>query len=284
MRRRMDHCLLAFGLLVQLAGCAHAPVAAATRSARDNEDALAADLANHCRQHRLGDALVILTMSLDALPLASAKQAQVARLEVDLLEKMRPARQARHQLLRALADGLAAPTMDRAKVDAAMAHLVAASAALRDVALDALNQLHHLLAPAEREALAQELIAHEAPWPGCNVSEHGQLLRITAQLALTPRQRDQLKQGARPRGASASAPTLAEATPARQFEAAFRSEDFEAKSPLLSAEANLDIQAWETFVWFCEHADPMLSDQQRCQLGRLIRRLEQIYDTGELRE
>jgi hypothetical protein len=273
----MEHCLVAFGLLLQLAGCAHAPLAAATRSARDNEDALATDLANHCRQHRHGDALVLLTISLDALPLASAKQTQVARLEIDLLEKMRPARQAKHELLRILADGLMSPGIDRAKVGPALAGLAAATLALRDSALDDLNQLHALLSPSERAALSDALVAHEACWHDCGISERVEVSSLVAQLGLTPRQRELLDHDTTLL-ASTSAPPRG-APSAQRLEAAFRSDSFDARA-LLVAGANLDIEAWQGLVRFCEQADRLLADQQRRQLRHLIGRLESIYDEG----
>ncbi len=77
---------------------------------------------------------------------------------------MAPAREAEKSLLLTLADGIAAGTMDKVKVDAAIATLTTAADAAHEASVDTLNQLHAILSPAERAALVDKVQAHWEVW------------------------------------------------------------------------------------------------------------------------
>ena len=86
---------------------------------------------------------------------------------------MEPARAAEQSLLATLADGLAGANLDAARVDAAVAQVSAAAAAVHDASADALNELHAVLTPPERGALVDKVEAHWAVWQKANAEDVG---------------------------------------------------------------------------------------------------------------
>ena len=92
-----------------------------------------------------------------------------------------------------LADGLSNSSLDPVKVDAAVAQVARASAAVRAATADALNQLHATLTPAQRAALVDKLESHWEVWQRSNAEEQkevtadeGHLAVLTVDLKLTP--------------------------------------------------------------------------------------------------
>ncbi len=135
------------------------PIAASSASAADvnsKGDPLAtAELQEHHQHHHLGGVTQFIAMSLDTLGVDDAKRAQVEKIQSSLYACMAPAGEVQNKVLLTLADGVAAGAVDTAKVDATIAQLKSSSN-VHECSIDALNQLHALLSPAERTALVEQ--------------------------------------------------------------------------------------------------------------------------------
>ena len=92
-------------------------------------------------------------LALDGIELSAPQKDRVARIRADLAAKAAPMRTAREQYTAALAAAVEAGTIDRAKLDAARAALVAAAS--EAPMQDALRELHATLDPAQRKALVE---------------------------------------------------------------------------------------------------------------------------------
>jgi hypothetical protein len=245
--------------------------AAGTGAAIDG--ALIADLLRHHRHHHYGGVLMLLTMSLDSLGLPDDRQIPVERLQQDLLDKMRPAGRAERDLMGLLADGIAAARIDTGEVDTAIGRVTAASAAVHDVGIDDLNQLHAILTAPERAALLEKLDAHWTLWKQANAGAQGHLSVLGDEIGLTPEQLEKV------RAALPSAPSLPEAEVAaylRDFEVAFRADAFDARALAKANPANRDLATWaaQWLAHFCEAVNPVLTEAQRTYLVALLREHE----------
>ena len=178
-----------------------APAAPAAASSADvaADEAINEDLRDYHRHHHHGGVTMFISMAIDTLGLDAAKKAQVEKIQTDLHAKMAPARDAEHDLLSTIADGVGAGKIDNAKVDAAIAKVATASATIHTATADALTQLHDALSPAERAALVDKVKAHWDVWHKVNVDEKASahdkgthLAKLTELLALTPDQVDKI--------------------------------------------------------------------------------------------
>src|ERR1019366_1403035 len=154
-------------------------------------DDAAAGLMEHHRQHHHGGVTLFIAMSLDTLGVSPEQHAAVEKIRTDLHARMEPAHTAEQNLAATLADGLAAGSIDAAKVDAAVAQVTAAAAAVHDASADALNELHTVLTPPQRAALVDKVEAHWAIWQKANAeetdpakSEGGHLATLATELGL----------------------------------------------------------------------------------------------------
>lgn len=150
------------------AGAASGPVPATAASGLTVDDELIDDLNEHHRHHHQGGVTMFIALSLDTLGLPADKQAVVTKIEADSFARMEPARVAEQSVLTALADGIAAGAIDKARVDAAVAQLESASGQVHEATVDALNQLHAALTPPERSALVDKIWAHWAVFRQAN--------------------------------------------------------------------------------------------------------------------
>ncbi len=164
------------------------------------DDDVAEGLMEHHRNHHHGGVTLFIAMSLDTLGVSPEQEAAVERIRKDLHAKMEPARAAEQSVMATLADGLAAGTIDTAKVDAAVGQTTAAAAASHDASADALNELHSVLTSAQRGALVDKVEAHWAVWQKANAEETatarpegGHLATLAADLALTEDQVDKIR-------------------------------------------------------------------------------------------
>lgn len=194
---------------------------------------------------------------------------------------MAPARDAEHDLMSTLADGIAAGTIDTAKVDAALAKVATASAGVHAASLDALTQLHDALSPVERAALVDKVKAHWEVWQKVN-SEHPashekgtRLARLTKKLDLTPDQLDKITQAL-----SADTPTTPQNDPKpvdahiQAFATAFVADKFDPKSLATTANASAGHAArfgGARMAHFYEVVTPVLTPDQRTKLAAHLR-------------
>lgn len=248
---------------------ANAPSAAAG----DDDDDATVGLIEHHRYHHHGGVSLFIAMSLDTLAISPDQRGAVEKIRADLHARMEPAHVAEQNLQVVLADGVAAGSFDAPKVEAAVAQLTAAGATVHDASADALNQLHEILTPAQRAALVDKVSAHWAVWQNANAEEH-HLALLMADLELTPDQVQKIRAGlgdgmkAVPKLDSQEITTHLHA-----FDAAFRSEKFDAKALTTGGAASAHMIGWSasTMAHFVETVSPVLGPEQRAKLASHLR-------------
>jgi Spy/CpxP family protein refolding chaperone len=245
------------------------------------DDDVAEGLLEHHRNHHQGGVTLFIAMSLDTLGVSPEQQAAVERIRKDLHAKMDPARAAEQSVVATLADGLAAGTIDTAKVDAAVGLATEAAAASHDASAAALNELHSVLTSSQRGALVDKVEAHWAVWQKANAEETatarpegGHLATLAADLALTEEQvnkiRANLAEGMK------AVPRLDPqeiATHLRAFGDAFRGETFDAKTLTTAGSADAHMVGWGTaqMAHFVETVSPVLTPEQRATFAERLR-------------
>lgn len=148
------------------------PAAAPTSAGIENDDAVAG-LMEHHRYHHHGGLTLFIAMSLDTLGISPEQRTAVEKIRTELHARMEAADAAERNLEATLADGVAAASIDTAKVDADVAQLTAAAAGVHDASCDALNKLHDELTPPQRAALVDKVESHWAVWKKTNAEESG---------------------------------------------------------------------------------------------------------------
>jgi Spy/CpxP family protein refolding chaperone len=276
---------LAAGFALSAAGihAAQAPPpagGASTSSATPAEDQAASELKEHHRHHHHGGVTQFIAMSLDTLGTDDAKRPQVEKLQSDLRAQMAPAREAEQSLQLALADGIAAGTVDTVKVDAAIATLTKAADAAQAAGLDTLNKLHAILSPPERAALVDKVQAHWEVWRQVNHEEKpggrepgGRLAELTEEVSLTPDQVTKISAALQTALAGLSGkfdPTKGEAH-VQAFSNAFAGDSFDAKSVTSNANAHLASRGATRMALFYETVTPLLTPAQRTKLAAELR-------------
>jgi Spy/CpxP family protein refolding chaperone len=270
---------------VTMGGCggssanAPPPAAASAASASDAEDATA-DLMEHHRYHHHGGVTLLIAMSLDSLGVSPEQRAAVERIRVDLHARMDPARAAEQALVAMLAEGVTAARFDTAKVDGAVGQVTIAAAAVPEASADALNELHAVLTPPERAALADKVESHWAVWQKANADETGStnadgghLASLAADLDLTPDQVDRIRAGLGE--GLKTVPRLDPqeiATELRAFGDGFRSEKFDARAVTTASVLNAKLVGWGAahMAHFVEVVSPVLTPDQRAKLAQRL--------------
>jgi Spy/CpxP family protein refolding chaperone len=233
-------------------------------------------------RHHHGGLTSFISMAIDTLGLDEAKKAQITTIQTDLRAKTAPARDAEHDLLSTLADGVAAGKIDTAKVDAAVEKTATAAAGIHAASADALTQLHDALTPAERAALVDKVKAHWEVWHKVNVDEKAgskekgaHLAKLTELLTLTPDQVDKITTAL-----SADAPVTPKNDPkaadahVQAFATAFVADKFDAKSlapPATAAAGHVARHGGARLARFYEAVTPVLTPQQRTTLATEMR-------------
>jgi Spy/CpxP family protein refolding chaperone len=299
--RSMYACTLGLllGVGAVLTGCRSSaasgpPATQATGTAVDDE--VAADLSEHHRHHHHGGITKFISMSLDSLGVSPDQREAVQGIQADLEAKMERARTAEQGLVLALADGVAAGTVDRARVDVALAQVASAAAEVHDATADSLNRLHVILTPAERAALVDKVEAHWNVWKGANaVAEtndgtssappHGQndakpagaghLAILAKELNLTQEQVERIRSNLATEmklTATRFDPREVE-TCMQAFGAAFKEETFDAKTLRQVGSANAMLAGWGAIrmAQFYEAVIPALTPDQRTSLAGMLR-------------
>jgi len=277
--------LLGFASVASLPACSgstkNQPPPATAGAAQEPADDVAMALMEHHRYHHHGGVTLFIAMSLDTIAVPPEKSAAIAPIRAELVASMEPGRAAEQSLMTALADGLAAGTIDAAKVDAGVADVTTAARGVHDRTADALNQLHAALSPAERAALADKVVAHWAVWKqvngdetGAAPREGGHLAALASELDLTADQVNQIKT-AMARDMKAVPPLDPKEIDAdlRAFGDAFRSNSFDAKGPTAENDANAHMVGWAAahLAHFVEAVGPVLAPDQRTALADKLR-------------
>jgi Spy/CpxP family protein refolding chaperone len=258
--------------------------AASAQAAADaaEEEAVNEELRDYHRHHHHGGVTMFISMAIDTLGLDAAKKAQVEKIQTDLHTKMAPARDAEHDLLSTIADGVAAGKIDTAKVDAGVAKLATASAAIHTNTTDALTQLHDALSPIERATLVDKVKAHWDVWRKVNADEKAgskekgsHLAKLTEVLSLTPDQVDKITAAL-----STETPVTPQTDPKavdahiQAFSTAFVADKFDPKAIAPSATAaagHVARHGGARLARFYEAITPVLTPEQRTKLAAHLR-------------
>ncbi len=269
------------------AASASAAAAAAAASAEAASEAAAnestsEELRDYHRHHHHGGVTMFISLAIDTLGLDAAKKAQIEKIQTDLHTKMAPAREAEHDLLATIADGVAAGKVDTGKVDAAIAKLGTASAGIHATTADALVQLHDALSPIERATLVDKVKAHWEVWHNVNADEKPnstekgtRLAKLTEALSLTPDQVDKITTALNKDEpvTPQSDPKAAEAH-VNAFATAFVADKFDPKAvaPAATAAAgHIARHGGARMAHFYEAITPVLTPEQRTKLAAHLR-------------
>jgi len=258
------------------------PAGSAQAGSTAEDEAVNEDLRTYHRHHHHGGVAMFIAMAIDTLGLDPTKKAQVEKIQTDLKAKMAPARDAEHDLMSTIADGVAAGKIDTAKVDAAVAKVATASAGIHAATIDAVTQLHDALAPAERAALVDKVKAHAEVWRKVNVDEKAaskekgtHLAKLTELLTLTPDQVDKITTAL-----SADTPVTPQNDPkpvdayVQAFSTAFVADKFDPKplaAPAAAAAGHTARHGGARVARFFEAVTPVLTPDQRTKLAAHLR-------------
>jgi hypothetical protein len=247
------------------------------------DDAVLSELRDHHRHHHRGGVIQFMAMSLDTLAVDDSRQGQVSKLQDDLYVCLAPTRAIESQLLLALADGVAAGSeVPGARVDESVARLNTAAGVLPECSADVLNQLHALLSPSERAALADKIEDHWEVWhqvngdpeDGAQERRERRMASLTTELSLTPAQATSIStalEAARTGRSGASFDRQATAANLELFSTAFSSERFDARTITLTANAPLMAHGARRMARFYQTVTPLLTPEQRGTLARQLR-------------
>lgn len=267
---------------------ASASVAASASAGPTEDPALAAadqeqaadELRTHHRHHHHGGVAMFVHMAIDTLGVPAEKKPQLEKIQSDLFAAMAPARDANKAVITTLADGIAAGTIDKAKVDAAVAKEDAAAAQVHAASIDAMNALHKALSPEERLALVDKVKAHAEVWKKVNTSDDsmskekgGRLAHLTESLSLTSDQADKIATALKANAPAAKPDSTAVDAHLTAFETAFVTDTFDAKTLTTANAANAAIAKHGTthMVQFYETVTPLLTPEQRTKLAEHLR-------------
>jgi Spy/CpxP family protein refolding chaperone len=268
------------GVIACGGGAATKPPATSVAS-QEVDDESTANLMEHHRYHHHGGVTLFIAMSLDSLGVSPEQRVAVERVRRDLYARMEPARAAERDLVNTLADGLASGNIDPGDVNARVARVSVAAAAVHDATAASLNELHALLAPSQRNALIDKVESHWAVWQRANAPDtragnalDGRLAMLGTELDLTPSQVDKVRatlgagggttQPLDPHDVTAHLNAMGEA---------FRSEKFDAQQFRAAGDANAHMAGWgaEQMANFVEAVSPVLTEDQRAKFAAMLR-------------
>jgi Spy/CpxP family protein refolding chaperone len=193
---------------------------------------------------------------------------------------MTPARDLENGLLSTLADGVAAGTIDTAKVDAAIGQLDAAATTVHGCDADTLNQLHAVLSRAERMALVAKVQAHWDVWRQANSEaeaggrEKGsRLAELALELNLTSDQVEKMSAALQTGLAPLAGQFDSKKVDAhvKAFTTAFVHKSFDAKSITANANGRIATYGAKRMSLFYETLNPLLTPEQRTTLAQHLR-------------
>lgn len=259
---------------VGLSACAHT-----MGSGAQTADEADTELREHHRHHHRGGVTQFMAMSLDTLGASDAERPQVERLQSDLSACLAHTREIERKVVLASADGVEAGAISSAKLDEAIAELNATSNAVYECSIDALNQLHALLSPQEREVLADKLQAHWEVWREVNEEaiagnkeKGGRLADLAEELDLTADQVDHISAALSTEFARSEKWEAKKAAASVQaFALAFVLKSFDARTVTPDASGQFTAQGARQMALFYETVTPFLKAEQRATLADLLR-------------
>jgi Spy/CpxP family protein refolding chaperone len=245
-----------------------------TGTATSGEDAEADE-----HVHRRAGIALYIEISLETLQPTQVQAEALKKIRRELHDKMLPAHNSEKAILHALVDGIREGTLDRAKLDAALADLKTASAGIHDAVAESLNELHGVLEAEQRKQLVAQVERHFRIWHKAHPHENehpdktgGHLARLAKQLALTDEQVATIR-GSYDKSI-ADMPPFDRAKAKEHvaaFAAAFASDKFDARA-LQQGDASSELATWgiTRTVRFYEAVLPVLTPEQRTKLSQLV--------------
>jgi Spy/CpxP family protein refolding chaperone len=256
-----------------------ADVAPAGSIPLDEDDESTVELKEHHRHHHHGGFAMFVAMSLDSLGTTPEQNAAITKIQTDLHAKMQPAHDAEKNVLLVLADGVATGTIDKAKVDAAVAQVSSAAAGVHDAVADSMNQLYQTLTPPQRIALVDKLEAHYKVWHKANEEGAGEpgghggpFGALAKDLSLTA---DQVDKARAALGTPSTHYDAAEGEAhLKAFGSAFEGSSFDAKTLTTGGPANAHMASFGVtrMVRLYEALTPVLTADQRTKLADMLRK------------
>jgi len=238
-----------------------------------------AGLRDHHRHQHRGGVMQFVAMSLDTLGPNDAAVPRVEQVQRDLYVCMATTGEVQRTLQLTVAEGVAAGSVDLAKVDGLIAQLDAASGGVRACSAEALNQLHAILSPSEREELIEKVQAHWEVWRQVNQEDTGdrtaggRLAALASEVNMTA---DQIQQAAAalhtalPARAGAFDRTKVDGD-VQAFAAAFVSPTFDARATAMGERVRLSSHGATRMAIFYETVTPLLTPAQRAELAEHLR-------------
>ena len=256
-------------------------VMAASGAPAADDDPAAADLVDHHR-HRHGGFMMFVLMSLDSLGANPDQATDFDKIKANLRANMKPELDAQSALLNLLADGIASGSLDTSKVDAAVTQVSSTSQGVAAASAAALNQLHAVLSPPQRQAVADKLEAHWEIWHSANADaegaaqpkEGGRLAALAKKFGLSSDQVDKVQKALSLGAATAPRFDRSEAEAyVKAFGTAFASATFDSNAIPGAGPANghLATSGAATMARFYEALAPVLTPDQRSKVSASLR-------------
>ena len=267
------------------APAANAAATAEPPAAADDQEEATNDLIEHHRHHHHGGVTRFVLLAIDTLGVSPDQEAAVHKIQADLKTKLEPARAAEQSFQKVLADGVAAGKIDKAKVDGEIAKIAAATTKAQAASDDALRELHGVLNPPQRLALADKIEAHWHVWEDANDAseapdpsrESAHIDHLSKELSLTPEQVEKVKKSLHPTaGAGADKYDRKEAQARIEaFAKAFSGDTFDAKvlhgKGAEGVDGHMAAGGAARHANFVEAVTPVLTPEQRTKFAEMLR-------------
>nr|HEX4312895.1 Spy/CpxP family protein refolding chaperone [Kofleriaceae bacterium] len=251
------------------------PAQADDPAATEEQDDASLDVQEQHRHHSHGGIAGFIAMSLDGLNVSDDQRETITKIQHDMHDKLRASRDAEKALLLAVADGVAAGTVDRAKLDDNIARVGAESAKLHDAVADSLNALHTALTPPQRQALVDKVEAHLGVWHRENEGKGRHLAQLAADFGLSADQVDKIRTAYQASNDKAPRYDNSEAeNHVKAFGDAFVKDQFDAHALTTGGAVNAHMATWGMIrtVNLYTAAAPVLTPEQRAKVADSIRR------------
>jgi hypothetical protein len=259
-------------LMTGLSACAHA-----SRQLADDDDDASAELREHHRHHYRGGVTQFIAMSLDTLGAEDAARPALEKLQGELVTCLAPSRAIEAQLTLNFADGIAAGALPSAALDKTIGQLNVASGEAYACSVGAMNRLHALLSPAEREVVADKVQDNWEVWRQVNDDAeqdqplHGRLADLTEELELTPAQVKSLSSALTAKSLDTTFDVQKAEAHVLAFTAAFAFEKFDAGAVAPDAYGRFAAHGARRMQRFYSVITPFLSAEQRAELAAQLR-------------
>jgi Spy/CpxP family protein refolding chaperone len=270
------------------AGCggppAQSPAGEATAgvSAALEVDQASVELKTHHRHHH-GGYLGFVLAAVETVGVDPDQQAGIDKIKADFRAKVEPVRMANGGVMKALADAVAAGSVEPDRLQPAIDGVSAAAGQLHAATADALNQLHALLRPEQRASLVDKIEAHWTIWKEANAGDQaadnarpdGHIVHLQQELGLTADQVEKTRANlaALPGVARGTFDAAAAEAHAKAFGTAFVADSFDAKTLTTADPANTKIAAWgaNRMIRFYQALTPVLTPDQRAKIADKLR-------------